>query len=64
LGVVLAAILFGALQKGSLELELETEKVTRDLASIMQALIILFVASEAFFHRRFHSIYERWRRKA
>jgi len=48
LGIVMAALLFGALQKGSLALELDTEKITRDLAGVMQALIILFVASETF----------------
>jgi general nucleoside transport system permease protein len=45
LGVVLAAILFGALTKGSLDLDLDTEFVTRDLAVVIQALIVLCVAS-------------------
>ncbi len=48
LGVIFAALLFGAIQKGSLELEIDTEKITRDLAGVMQAFIILFVASEAY----------------
>jgi general nucleoside transport system permease protein len=48
LGIIFAALLFGALQKGALELEFDTEKITRDLAGIMQALIILFVASEPY----------------
>ena len=47
-GIVVAALVFGALQKGSLELEIDTEKITRDLAGVMEGLIILFVASESF----------------
>jgi ABC-type uncharacterized transport system permease subunit len=52
-GIILAALLFGALQKGSLELEIDTEKITRDLVVVMQALIILFVASENMWRRLF-----------
>lgn len=44
-GVVAAAILFGALQKGSLDLDLDTENISRDLAVVVQALIVLAVAS-------------------
>jgi general nucleoside transport system permease protein len=44
-GVVAAAILFGGLQKGSLDLDLDTEKISRDLAVVVQALIVLAVAS-------------------
>jgi simple sugar transport system permease protein len=40
-GVVLGALLFGALHKGSLDLDMETEKVTRDLALVLQACVIL-----------------------
>lgn len=45
LGVVLAAILFGVLTKGALDLDLDTENVTRDLAVVIQAFIVLSVAS-------------------
>ena len=41
LGVIPAAILFGALHKGALNLDLDTEKVSRDLALVVQALVIL-----------------------
>ncbi len=47
LGLVLTALLFGALQKGTLDLELETTTVTRDLALVIQALMIIAIASEA-----------------
>lgn len=45
-GIVAAALLFGALHKGSADLDLETENVTRDLSLILQALIILSVSAE------------------
>lgn len=45
-GVVAAAILFGALHKGTSDLDLETEFVTRDLSFILQALVILSVSAE------------------
>ena len=46
LGVVASAFLFGALQKGTSDLDLETATVTRDLSLILQALVILSVASD------------------
>jgi ABC-type uncharacterized transport system permease subunit len=45
-GVVLSAILFGALAKGSLDLDLDTQFVTRDLAQVIQACIVVVVASK------------------
>lgn len=44
-GIVVAALLFGALSKGALDLDLDTENVSRDLATFIQALIVLAVAS-------------------
>ena len=46
LGVVASALLFGALQKGTSDLDLETATVTRDLSLILQAFVILSVSSE------------------
>jgi simple sugar transport system permease protein len=45
-GVVTAALLFGALHKGTADLDLETEHVTRELSLVLQALIILSVSAE------------------
>jgi ABC-type uncharacterized transport system permease subunit len=56
LGVLPAAFLFGALQKGAASLDLETEKVTRDLSYLIQGLIILGVSAEGLWEmlsRRF-----------
>lgn len=44
LGVVLAALLFGALHKGAADLDIETEFVTRELSGVIQALVILAVS--------------------
>jgi ABC-type uncharacterized transport system permease subunit len=46
LGIVAAALLFGALHKGTADLDLETEHVTRELSLVLQALIILSVSAE------------------
>jgi simple sugar transport system permease protein len=48
-GVVLAAILFGALNRGGLFIDIFTDKVSKDLVQVLQAIIILFVAMEALF---------------
>jgi ABC-type uncharacterized transport system permease subunit len=46
LGIIPSALLFGILQKGSGSLDLETDKITRDLSYIIQGLVILGVASD------------------
>src|SRR5712671_4250479 len=45
-GVVIAALLFGALHKGAADLDLETEHITREISLMLQALIILAVSAE------------------
>jgi simple sugar transport system permease protein len=51
-GVLLAALFFGGLTRGGLFVDIFTEKVSKDLVLILQALVILFVAAEALFRRR------------
>jgi simple sugar transport system permease protein len=51
-GVLLAALFFGALIRGGLFVDIFTEKVSKDLVLVLQALVILFVAAEALFRRR------------
>ncbi len=51
-GVVLAAILFGALQRSALFINIFTDKVSKDWVVILQAVIILFVACEEIFKFR------------
>ena len=50
-GVVLAALLFGALNRGGLFVDIFTDRVSKDLVQVLQAIIILFVAIEIFFRR-------------
>jgi simple sugar transport system permease protein len=45
-GVIAAALLFGALHKGAASLDLETEKVTREVSLVMQGLMVLCVSAE------------------
>lgn len=45
-GVLPSAFLFGALHKGTADLDFETTHVTRELALILQALVILSVAAD------------------
>jgi len=53
IGIIPSAFLFGILQKGAASLDLETDKVTRDLTYIIQGLIILGVVSEGLFEWKF-----------
>jgi len=46
LGVLAAALLFGALHKGTADLDMETEHVTHELSLVLQALIILSVSAD------------------
>jgi general nucleoside transport system permease protein len=48
-GVVLAALLFGALNRGSLFLDLKFDSLSRDLVLVLQGTIVLFVATDKFF---------------
>jgi simple sugar transport system permease protein len=48
-GVLLAALLFGAFLRGGLFVDIFTEHVSKDLVLVLQAVIILFVAAEALF---------------
>ena len=41
LGIVPAAVLFGALYQGGTELSFEVPKLTRDMVVVLQGLIIL-----------------------
>jgi ABC-type uncharacterized transport system permease subunit len=52
-GVILASLLFGALLRGGLFVDIFTEHVSKDLVMVLQGIIILFVAAEALFHRSF-----------
>ena len=52
-GVLLAALLFGALIRGGLFVDIFTDHVSKDLVLVLQAVIILFVAAESLFRGPF-----------
>src|SRR5713226_5887285 len=52
-GVVIAALLFGVLQRGGIYVDGFSEYVTKDIVQVLQGTIILFVAAEAFFRGQF-----------
>jgi ABC-type uncharacterized transport system permease subunit len=51
-GVIFSAFLFGALHKGSSELDLETTFVTRDVSYLIQAMVILAVSADGIYWLR------------
>src|SRR5690242_7105743 len=48
-GVIFAALLFAILQHGGIYVDGFSEHVTKDVVQVLQGIIILFVAAEAFF---------------
>jgi simple sugar transport system permease protein len=52
-GVFLAALLFGMLIRGGIFVDAFSERVTKDLVEVLQAIVILFVAAEALFRGPF-----------
>ncbi|MBD0372006.1 MAG: ABC transporter permease [Pyrinomonadaceae bacterium] len=53
-GVFLAALLFGMLNRGGIFVDAFTDHVSKDLVEVLQAVVILFVACEAFFRGSFN----------
>ncbi|HZN12165.1 MAG TPA: ABC transporter permease [Blastocatellia bacterium] len=62
-GIVLAAILFGALIRGGLFVDIFTEKISKDLVQVLQGVIILFVAMEAFFRGALRHLFPTWSKR-
>jgi ABC-type uncharacterized transport system permease subunit len=53
-GVLLSALLFGMLIRGGIFVDAFSGKVSKDLVEVLQAIVILFVAAEAFFRGTFN----------
>ena len=53
LGIILSALLFGAIHNGAREIEFLSEKMTKEVSVIMEALIIIIIASQPYFVRLF-----------
>jgi ABC-type uncharacterized transport system permease subunit len=65
IGVVLASLLFGALQQGGAELSFEFPTITRDMVVVIQGLVILFSGALAYmtrpwFERLFMALRNGW----
>ncbi|HEX2641333.1 MAG TPA: ABC transporter permease [Pyrinomonadaceae bacterium] len=52
LGIFIAAIFFAVLKRGEIFVDIETRYVSKDLVEVLQAIIILFVASLQKFTRK------------
>ena len=50
-GVFFSALLFAVLQRGAIPVDAFTEKVSKDLVQILQAIVILMWAAESLFRR-------------
>jgi simple sugar transport system permease protein len=49
IGVLFSALLFGGLLRGGIFVDAFTDRVSKDLVDVLQAVVILFVAAEAIF---------------
>jgi general nucleoside transport system permease protein len=52
LGIIIAAIFFAVLKRGEIFVDIETRFVSKDLVEVLQAIIIIFVASLQKFSRK------------
>jgi general nucleoside transport system permease protein len=52
LGILIAAIFFAVLKRGEIFVDIETRFVSKDLVEVLQAIIIIFVASLQKFSRK------------
>ena len=50
-GIILAALLFGIMSRGSLFLDINFDKLSSDLVVVIQGIIILFVAMGLMFKK-------------
>ena len=53
LGIFIAAIFFAVLKRGGIFVDMETRYVSKDLVEVLQALVILFVASSGVLRKWF-----------
>jgi general nucleoside transport system permease protein len=48
LGVITSSILFGVMNTGGLNLAQSLTKISREVVTVLQALIVLFIAAQGF----------------
>lgn len=59
-GILFTALLFGVLQNSARELEFLSERVTKELSFVIQAVLIAFIAGEAWFRGAFERLKRRF----
>ncbi len=55
-GVIPAALLFGALRRGSLFLDLNFDSLSKDMVMVLQGVIVLFVGTDLLFRKLLHRL--------
>lgn len=59
LGVILAAFLFGSIHNGAREIEFLSEKITKEIAIVMEAFLIILIAGHSYFVNAFTRLIKR-----
>ena len=59
LGIIITAFLFGAVHNSSREIEFLSDKVTKEIALVLEAILILFIAGQYYFL----SLWDRFRKR-
>ncbi len=62
IGILASAFLFGILQKGASDLDMETQFITRDFTRVIQAILIFSVAGSYYIEARFFKISKYFKR--
>jgi len=59
LGIILAALLFGAIHNGAREIEFASEKISKEISILMEALLVILIAGNQYFITQFNRFFKR-----
>ncbi len=59
LGVILAALLFGSIHNGAREIEFLSEKITKEISIVMEAILIIIIAGQGYFSSLVYRLFKR-----
>jgi simple sugar transport system permease protein len=59
LGIILAALLFGAIHNGAREIEFASETITKEISILMEALLVILIAGNQYFIAQFKRLFQR-----
>lgn len=62
LGVIFTALLFGAIHNGAREIEFLSERVTKEISIVMEAMLIVVVAGQTYFAQWISNVFQRWKK--